>query len=228
MKNDKKKIVIIPARGGSKGIPKKNIKSFNGKPLITHTIDYANSCSLIDDIIVSTDSDEIAKVSLKSNAKVIKSPSSLSGDKATTESAIKHVLNNLEYKPETIILLQATSPLRPKMGLYKAINKFYDGNYDSLLSISPTHNFFWEVSNDLAIPKYDFINRPMRQDIKPKNIKYIENGSVYVFSYENFINTKNRLGGKIGYIIFPEEFSIEIDTILDFNILENYAKLHKT
>ena len=159
------------------------------------------------------------------NAEVIKRPIEISGDHATTESAIEHVLETLTEKPDIIILLQATSPLRPQNSLEDALNIFYNGQYDSLLSISPTHRFFWKISNNIAKPKYDFKNRPRRQDIRVEDIEYVENGSVYIFSYKHFMKEKNRLGGKIGYIIFPEEFSLEIDTISDFTILENYAKL---
>jgi N-acylneuraminate cytidylyltransferase len=228
MKKNKKILAIIPARGGSKGIPKKNIKLFNGNPLISYTIEYANSCSMVDSTVVSTDDGEIEKIASEYNAEIIKRPKAISGDHATTESAIEHVLDTLINKPDIIILLQATSPLRPDNSLENALNTFYNGKYDSLLSISPTHRFFWKISNNIAIPKYDFKNRPHRQDIKYKDIEYVENGSVYIFSYQHFMKTKNRLGGKMGYVIFPEEFSLEIDTTLDFTILENYAKLSKT
>ena len=225
MKKNKKILAIIPARGGSKGIPKKNIKLFNGNPLISYTIEYANSCSMVDYTVVSTDDGEIEKIASEYNTEIIKRPIEISGDHATTESAIEHVLETLTEKPDIIILLQATSPLRPQNSLEDALNIFYNGQYDSLLSISPTHRFFWKISNNIAKPKYDFKNRPRRQDIRVEDIEYVENGSVYIFSYKHFMKEKNRLGGKIGYIIFPEEFSLEIDTISDFTILENYAKL---
>lgn len=228
MKKDKKILAIIPARGGSKGIPKKNIKLFNGKPLISYTIEYANACSMVDSTIVSTDNKKIEEIASTYNAEIIKRPKNISGDTATTESAIEHTLNKIINKPDIVILLQATSPLRPRNSLQDALNIFIDGKYDSLLSISPTHRFFWKVSNNIAYPKYDFKNRPRRQDIKNEDMEYVENGSVYIFSYKHFMKEKNRLGGKIGYIIFPEQFSLEIDTMLDFNILESYAKLHKT
>ena len=102
----------------------------------------------------------------------------------------------------------------------ESLKIYNDGNYDSLLSISPTHKFFWHINKNIAEPNYNFKNRPRRQDMKKEDISYIENGSLYIFSYNHFIKTKNRLGGKIGYIIFPEEFSLEIDTMLDFTILE--------
>ena len=101
---------------------------------------------------------------------------------------------------------------------------FLLNKYDSLLSISPTHNFIWNINNDIAIPKYDYLNRPRRQDIRKEDINFIENGSLYIFTKKHFNIYNNRLGGKIGYVIFDEEFSKEIDTELDFIILEQINK----
>ena len=130
----------------------------------------------------------------------------------------------LPMQADIIILLQQTSPLRPKGSLETAINKFIDGNYDSFLSLSPTHNFFWSITDDFAKAQYDFNNRPRRQDITESDINYIENGSIYIFTTTHFTSTKNRLGGKIGYIIFEEEFSHEVDTPQDLKILEQISR----
>lgn len=218
-------IAIIPARGGSKGLPHKNLLSFNGEPLVVHSINYAKECSLVNNIYVSTDNDKIASVSSHFGASIIQRPSELSGDTATTESAIEHVLLTLEVKPDIIILLQATSPFRPKNSLTKAIEKFIENSFDSMLSISPTHRFFWSVDgNDEINAKYDYLNRPRRQDLNREDIKFVENGSLYIFTYEHFLSVKNRLGGKIGYIEFEEKYSHEIDTELDFKFLEALVK----
>ena len=224
MVSKKNIIAIIPARGGSKGIPKKNIINFLNKPLIVHSIDYAKSSNLISDIYISTDNPDIAEVGLENGAKIINRPSSISGDEASTETALLHALENINNKPDVIILLQATSPLRPKDSLDKAINHFIYNGYDSLLSISPTHHFFWKINNDKAIPKYDFQNRPRRQDLKKDNLNYIENGSLYISTYKNLIDNNNRLGGNIGYVIFGEKYSYEIDSITDLEFLEALSK----
>lgn len=217
-------IAIIPARGGSKAIPKKNIKIFAGKPLIIHSIEQALTTPQIDTVYVSTDDDEIAKVSRKVGAEIIHRPREISGDTATTESAIEHALSVLKEKPNIIVLLQATSPLRPKSSIENAIDKFINGNYDSLLSISPTHRFFWKIKNGQINAEYDYMNRPRRQAIKQEDIKYVENGSIYIFTREHFEKNGNRLGGRIGYVIFPEEYSFEIDNYSDFEFLEILAK----
>ena len=220
-------ISIIPARGGSKGLPKKNIKQFLGEPLIVHSINYSLSSTRINTTYVTTDDPEIKKISKKAGATIINRPKSLSGDTATTESAIEHALQNITIEPDIVVLLQPTSPFRPENSLDKAIEHFIFNNYDSLLSITPTHNFIWNVSNDIAIPRYNFKNRPRRQDINNENMNYIENGSLYIFKTNHFKNHNNRLGGRIGYVIFDEKFSKEIDSKLDFTILEEINKRFK-
>ena len=226
MNNKKNIIAIIPARGGSKGIPNKNIIDCMGKPLIAHSIEYAKESDLVTSIYVSTDDAKIAEVSKQYGAEIIERPDSISGDTATTESAIEHVLNNIP-KPDIVILLQATSPLRPKGSLNKSLEKMISKKYDCLLSLSPTHRFSWKINGDEAIPKYDFKNRPRRQDIPESEQAYIENGSIYIFTYENFIKHNNRLGGKIGYVVFEEEFSFEIDTPTDLIVIDSIAKTIK-
>ena len=217
-------IAIIPARGGSKGIPGKNIKNFEGKPLISHSIEYARNSKLINETYVSTDDNQIAHISKTAGAKIIKRPASLATDTCTTESAIEHALDNIDNIPDIIILLQPTSPLRPQKSLDSIINKFIDNSYDSLLSISPSDHFYWNINDDTVVAEYDYQNRKRRQDIKPEEKKYFENGSVYIFTRKHFEATKNRLGGKIGYVIFPSEYGYEIDVPKDLIILEQLSR----
>ena len=212
---------FIPARGGSKGIPNKNIKEFADKPLIVHSIEYALGSKLVKEVMVSTDDSKISKIAIESGVTVINRPPELSTDTSTTESAIEHFINIAKKKPDIIALLQSTSPLRPKGSLDKALNHFQKGGYDSLLSICPTHRFFWNVKGDeTAYAEYDYLNRPRRQDISRENVRFVENGSIYIFSREHFEKTGNRLGGKIGYVEWPGEYSIEIDSHLDFKFAE--------
>ena len=212
---------FIPARGGSKGMSGKNIKEFAGKPLVVHSIEYALNSSQIDEVVVSTDDDKIAKIARKAGARIVKRPPELSTDFATTESAIHHFVNKFNNKPDIIILLQPTSPYRPKGSLENAITHFTGNGFDSLLSITPTHRFFWRAKDDQTVfAEYDYLNRPRRQDMKLDDIRYVENGSLYIFTRKQFDKTGNRLGGKIGYVEWPKEYSLEIDTPLDFDILE--------
>ena len=216
---------FIPARGGSKTVPGKNIKEFAGKPLIVHSIEYALQSKLIEEVVVSTDNSKITKIANSVGARVINRPEELATDTATTESAIHHYLNKFSKKPDIVVLLQATSPLRPKGSLDKTLTHFMNGGYDSLLSLSPTHRFFWRVKEDkTAYAEYDYLNRPRRQDMKPEDMRYVENGSLYIFTKEHFEKTENRLGGKIGYVEWPEDYGMEIDTEVDFQCVEKIFK----
>ena len=214
-------IVIIPARGGSKGIPKKNIKKFLGKPLLQHSIDYAKESNFVDQIILTTDSEEIMQISKNNDITIVKRPKEISDDLSTTESAIDHVIDKFNFSKQTIIiLLQPTSPLRPSKSLDKMLNIFVKEKYDSMLTLSPIHPLTWRSHNDNLKCMYDYSNRPRRQDFKDKDLIYDENGSVYIFTTKIFKEKRNRLGGKIGNYIFKEEYGRQIDTPLDFKILE--------
>jgi len=219
---------FIPARGGSKGVPGKNIKLFAGLPLIVHTINHVKSSSLIDHVFVSTDNNQIATVGKSAGAEIINRPQEISGDTSTTESAVEHFIDYLKSsdfdQPDIIVLLQATSPLRPDNCVQDALEYFIINSFDSMVSISPTHRFFWRVEGKIAQPLYDYMNRPRRQDLQSEDITYVENGSFYIFSEQHFNNTKNRLGGKIGYHIIPEEYSYEIDSFADFTYLEKLSE----
>lgn len=215
-------IAIIPARGGSKGIKDKNIKLFNGKPLISYSIKNAQESKLIDSVYVSTDSQKIYDISSKYFVNTIHRPKEISGDLATTESVIDHVLKLVD-DVDIFVLLQCTSPIRPKGILDKAIQKLIDTKSDSLLSTTENHKFFWSINeNDKINPLYDYKNRPRRQDIKEKNV--YENGSFYISTKEQFLKSGNRLGGNITYINMDIEYSFEIDTLNEFYFMESIYK----
>lgn len=219
-------VVLIPARGGSKGVPRKNIRTIGGKPLIVWSIEQGLSASTVASVYVSTDDDEIARVARAAGADVIMRPTELSGDEATTESAISHFLSQLGYQqclPDNIILLQCTSPIRPAGSIDAAFDHFRDHGADSLLSVSPNHRFLWKLNDEgFGVPEnYDPHQRPRRQDIRDS---FQENGSIYIFSRDCFERFGNRLGGKIVLYNMPDEASQEIDTVTDFFIVEALMK----
>jgi N-acylneuraminate cytidylyltransferase len=217
-------VAIIPARGGSKGIPGKNIRLLNGLPLIVHSILDAQESELVKNIYVTTDDPEIEKISVSFGANIIRRPSELATDTAASEAALTHALQRLEDNnaaPEIVVFLQCTSPIRSGQDIDNAIEKLCQEKADSLLSVSPSHRFIWEEVNGVARSvNYDYRHRKRRQDMKPQ---YVENGSIYVFKPWVLKELGNRLGGKISLFVMPEEKSWEIDTLADFSYVEFIA-----
>ncbi len=201
---------IVPARGGSKGIPGKNTVDFCGKPLIAWTIEQAKRAQGVESVWVTSDSDEILRISMDYGAKPIKRPDSLSGDTASSESAWLHAIDFIEEqtgkaagKIDGVLALQCTSPLRESKDIEGALQLFYQQGYDSLFSASKLEDFLiWrkERSGELKSLNYDFKNRGRRQDRVEE--EWVENGSFYLFKPELFRQFNNRLVGKIG--IFDE------------------------
>ena len=220
-------ISIIPARGGSKSLPRKNLVEFLGEPLINKTIEQSINSEYIDKTIVSTDNQEIKEQSLKYNLEVIDRPKDISGDEATTESAMMHVLETLKndknYIPDIVILLQVTSPLRKNDDIDNSIKKFIEEKSDSLISGSHFEDFlFWEKkNNDWEAVNYDPENRMRRQD---RNPQFVENGSIYIFKPKILYKLNNRIGGKM--TLYEMEFwqTWEIDTKEEIDLLEFYYK----
>ncbi len=214
-------VAIIPARGGSKGVPRKNIKLLAGKPLIAHTILSALDACLVDHVYVSTDDARISSVSEEYGAAIIKRPDELSGDTVSSEAALIHALEAIEAKggqPDLVVFLQCTSPIRTGQDIDKAIKKLRSEGADSLVSVSPSHRFLWEEVDGVARSiNYDYRNRPRRQDMNPQ---YVENGSIYIFKPWVLKELGNRLGGKISLYVMPEEQSWEIDSLQDFEYVE--------
>jgi len=194
-------LAIIPARGGSKGIPQKNLQPLRGKPLVVHSIQHSFNARAVDRVVVSTDDDEIAAVSFSEGAEVIRRPSAISGDSAPSEAALLHVLDTFrergEPEPELVVFLQATSPIRKPSDIDEAVRVLVDGDYDSVFSASPAHGFIWELrAGEGPVPlTYDPLHRPMRQEIGER---LAENGSIYVVKPWILRETGLRLGGRIG------------------------------
>ncbi|WP_291102542.1 MULTISPECIES: cytidylyltransferase domain-containing protein [unclassified Flavobacterium] len=172
-----KTIAIIPARGGSKRLPNKNILLLGGIPLIAHSILYAKKNSaIIDEIYVSTDDEAIKNIALQYGAKVVDRPESLSGDFEPTVSALQHVVESLDFEVVNVILLQPTNPLRPQNLLKEAFEIYQKGNYDSLFTVSKNHQKLGKIEHNKFIPfNYEIGQRS--QDLHPL---YFENGLLYI------------------------------------------------
>jgi len=209
---------IILARGGSKGIPKKNIMDFCGKPLIAWTITQCQKSDHVSDVWVSSDNDEILGVAKDFGAKIIKRPGEFSHDEATSESAWLHSIDHLTTKGvqvDAVLAPQVTSPLRETSDIDSAISKFIEEGCDSMFSASMADDlFFWEEGNNELIHSvnYDYKNRQRRQDSRRQ---IIENGSFYLFKPEVIQKESNRFGGKIGYSKMEFWKMFEIDDLDD-------------
>lgn len=218
-----KTIAFIPVRGGSKSISLKNIKVFNSKPLVYWVLLAANNSNLIDEVIVSTDSDAIRNVveSFNFNKTVIVNRKvRLAEDTSSTESVMLDYARNHDF--ENIILLQATSPLTTSNHIDEAVNLYLDSLADSLLSVVRTHRFIWKMEENLFLPiNYDYKNRPRRQDWDGQ---LIENGAIYITKKDMLIKSQSRISGNILPFIMPEYTYYEIDEPSDWVILENIHK----
>ncbi len=219
-------VAIIPARGGSKGLPGKNILPLAGKPLIVWSIEQAIASSSVDRVIVSTDDSEIGRVSELAGAEVIHRPENISGDEASSESALQHVMDTLAERgeaPDNVVFLQCTSPIRPPGCIDQAFEEYASKGADSLLSVTPSHRFFWKLSTDgYGEPQnYDPLHRPRRQEM---DNAYQENGSIYIFSRAMFERTGSRLGGEVALFVMEEQTSYEIDSSTDFAIVDMLMK----
>lgn len=215
-------LAIIPARGGSKGIPGKNIRLICGKPLLAYSIEHARNAPSVTRIVVSTDDTAIARIAEAYGAEVVWRPESISGDTASSESALEHTLGYLrvteQYVPDLVVFLQATSPLRKPDDVEQAIQTLLREQADSLLSTGPVHGFVWRITGDA--PKsfsYDHAARPRRQDA-PEDL--IENGSIYVFKPWVLDQLHNRLGGKIAVHRMEPLYSFQIDEPADLALFE--------
>ncbi len=220
---------IIPARGGSKGIPGKNITTVGGKPLLVHSIETSLSCPHIAKTAVSTDDNDIASVARDAGAHVIMRPAQLAADDTPTEPVLLHVLDELapEFKPDVIILLQPTSPYRPMGLLSNCIRRFEETGADSLLTVCENPPFLWKLEGSKAIAEYDYRTRPRRQDIARSDIRYFENGNVYITRTTILRETGNRLGGKITAYPMGIMASMEIDTPEELKLLDAILRSRK-
>ncbi|QJP34910.1 acylneuraminate cytidylyltransferase family protein [Nonlabens sp. Ci31] len=220
-------LVIIPARGGSKGILKKNIKLLNGKPLINYTIEAARKCFEDTQICISTDSQEIIKVVEKTGLKVpFIRPSHLANDQATSESIIHHAIEFYEAKGihvEHVILLQPTSPLRNEIHIKSALYQYLksDKEIEMLVSVKITDSnpYYVLAEEDKSgyLIKSKISNATRRQDVP---IVYEYNGAIYIYKTEALKQKSIKDFDKIVKYEMDAISSVDIDVPLDWNWCE--------
>lgn len=216
-------LCIIPVRGGSKGIPRKNLRDVAGKPLVVWTIEQALSAACHLDVLVSTDDPEIADVARAAGAHVpFVRPAELAQDHTATEPVVEHAIafrTSQGRRPDAVMLLQATSPIRFHGTLDRAVEQFAASEVDSLVGVVPQTPFLWTMGEQ---PTADYVveSRPRRQDLAVEDFRYRETGSLYVTRTDIYEQHHNRLGGRIGLFIMAEGEGVDVDTELDLSIAQ--------
>ncbi|MBN1799973.1 MAG: acylneuraminate cytidylyltransferase family protein [Candidatus Lokiarchaeota archaeon] len=219
-------ICIIPARGGSKGIKKKNIRMINGIPLIAYTIIEALKCKKINRIIVSTDDKEIAAISKKYGAEVFDRPPELSSDESSTIDAIFNVIGQIEGLKEDstiILLLQPTSPLRTVLDIEQSINLFLNSECDSIVSVKESeHPPYWTLILEQNYLKFLFDRKTSRRQDYEKT--FIPNGAIYIAKLDILKKYNTFYCPKTLPYIMPKERSVDIDQELDILFTKSLMK----
>lgn len=204
-------ISLILARGGSKGIPQKNIIDINGRPLLSYTIGAAIK-SKANSVWVSTNCNIIGDVAKKYQANVITRPEEISGDKSKSEEALIHFAENIDF--DILVFIQPTSPLLLSIDIDMGLEMML--SYDSVFSAYKEHWIpRWNL--DGTPDNWNINNRPMRQDISEK---YVENGALYITTKEALLRSKCRYSGKIGILEMPLYRSFQIDTYDDLELIK--------
>lgn len=224
---DKNVLAIIPARGGSKGLPGKNIRVLAGKPLIVHSIETSLNCSLVTRTIVSTDDMRIADVARTHGAQVIIRPDELAGDSALVIGAMRHAVLEVEKEGKDVdfvILLEPTSPFRRAEDLDRCIEVLLQDRADSVATFTESHvspNRLWRLSDDAVEPYIEGAVPWLPRQKQP--VAYELTGQIYGVSRRVLFEDENSISlllGRKSAVITPRETAIDIDTEFDFVIAE--------
>ena len=216
-----KTIAIIPARGGSKRLPEKNILLLNGIPLLVYSILYAKANQeIIDEIYVTTDNQEIKNIALHYGVNVIDRPLSISGDFEPTISALQHVLQSIDYNVDTVVLLQPTNPLRPANLLKECFKKYQDLQVNSLFTVTQNHQKLGKIQNQ----KFITINYQIGQRSQDLEPLYFENGLLYITKAKTILEDKIISEQAFPYLINHIFAKVDIDTQEDFDYAEYLTK----
>lgn len=220
-------VAVIPARGGSKGVPRKNLQRVGGVPLVARAVDAARRCPAVDRVVVSTDDADIAAVAAEWGAEVVQRPADLSGDEASSESALVHALDELEARRVDVgivAFLQATSPFIDVDALTAAVQLVRSRRRDSVFSAVETFGFLWEkgIGGAAEPVNHEIDVRPRRQDRDPH---YLETGGFYVMRAAGFRAAHHRFFGSVGIAEVAPRSAIEIDTADELELARRLAPL---
>ena len=231
MINNLRILAIVPARGGSKGIKDKNIKEIEGRPLIEYTIEAAKRCEYIDEIVVSTDSEKIAKVAKKAGAKVpFLRPDELASDTARTIDVVLFTIEQLKLigqEYDIVVLLQPTSPLRDEDDICGAIEKYVSCNMKSLVSVSEVSEspiLMRQIVDETHMEKILNINSTIRRQDMAKY--YMVNGSIYINKIEE-LNSDTSLNDNVIPYVMDRSHSVDIDDYVDIEVMKYYVNNRK-
>ena len=225
-------LCVVPARGGSKGVPRKNLRVVGGKPLIAWTLERALAARPAMDVVVSTDDEEIAAVARAAGALVpFLRPADLARDATPTEPVVRHAIaqaRQADAAPDAVMLLQATSPVRLPGTLSRAVAQLEATGVDSLVGVVPQAPFIWTEGTADAGPTsaYDVTARPRRQDLTPATLRYRETGSLYLTRTWVYDELDNRIGGRVGLFVMDELEGIDVDTELDLEVADRTLSHH--
>jgi N-acylneuraminate cytidylyltransferase len=207
-------VSVILARGGSKGIPKKNITKVINKPLISYTIETSIN-SNVDETWVCTDNEEIAKISEECGAKVLIRPHELATDKSKSEDALIFFSKKVEF--DFLVFIQPTSPLLKPEYINLGIEYVKSKKFDSVFSAYSEHWIPRWSKKEVKPYNWEINKRPRRQDVEEL---WVENGAFYITTKKDLQKNKLRYNGKIGVVEMPFEESFQIDTISDLKLIE--------
>lgn len=218
-------MAIIPARGGSKGIPLKNLQKIGGRSLLARAIEAAQRSTEIDTVVVSTDHEGIAAEARTHGAEVVMRPDDISGDTASSESALLYTLAQLSrnHRPFDItVFIQCTSPFINPQDLDEAVKAVAAGTHDCVFSAAVDHSFLWKLGSDNTAEAvgHSAEYRPRRQDREPH---FSETGAFYVMRTSGFQESGHRFFGSIGIQEVPEDDAREIDSVADLTLLRALA-----
>jgi N-acylneuraminate cytidylyltransferase len=239
-------VAIIPARGGSKGLPGKNVMRVGGVPLVARAVAAARAAATIGTVVVTTDDDEIARVARAASATVVRRPADLAGDTASSESALLHALDALRdgtdawdgtdadhrgpggagfgREASILVFIQATSPFIDASDLDAAVRQIASGERDSVFAAVASHAFLWADASGGGVHgvNHDSGFRARRQDRAPE---YRETGAFYAMRTDGFRAAGHRFFGSIGVQLVPELHAVEIDTAADLVVTQALANL---
>jgi N-acylneuraminate cytidylyltransferase len=219
-------LAVIPARGGSKGIPNKNILPIGGRPLLGRTIQAVRSCPLVNDVVVTTDSRVIAELARHYGADVVERPQVLAGDQVSSEAALLHACADWEqrtgFRYDLLLLPQNTSPFHDGADIEKIITMMSSGSFNSCITVVRTYRYFWNRrEDDTAWMMHQ--KRAPRQQRSPL---YEEAGSLYCVRYDHFQKTGNLFADPTGLMEVPWWKSVELDEPSDVELAELVCAMH--